>query len=43
MKIYKLEESKEEVTVLVDVEEAGTQQGANPGLSATKSFEFRGE
>ena len=40
MEVYKLENSEEEVTVLFP-EEAGTKQGAAPGVRATKSSEFR--
>ena len=46
MEVYKLEDSEEEVTVLVYVgypKEAGTQQGAAAsGVRASKSFEFKG-
>ena len=44
MDVYKLKESKEEITVLVGVgspEEAGTQQGVPPGVRAAQSFESR--
>ena len=48
IKVYKLEDSDEEVTVLVGVgspEEARTQQkrGAAPGVRAAKSSDFGGE
>ena len=44
MEVYKLEEYKVEVIVFVGVgspEEAGTQQGAAPGVRAAKSSELR--
>ena len=40
VKVYKLEESEKEVTVLF-LEKAGTQQEAAPGARAAKSSEFR--
>ena len=46
MEVYKLEEFKEEVIVLVGLgspEEAGTQQGKAPGVRAAKSISRRGE
>ena len=41
MKVYKLEESKEEVTVLVGVESPKKAGKGAPGVRASKSFESR--
>ena len=41
MEIYQLEESEEEVTVLVDVESPKKAGRAAPGVRAAKSSEFR--
>ena len=41
MKVYKLEESVEEVTVLVDVESPKKAGIAAPEVRAAKSFESR--
>ena len=41
MKVYQLEESKEEVTLLVGVESPKRAGGAAPGVRAAKSSESR--
>ena len=41
MEVYKLDESKEEVTVLVSVRSSEEASRADPGVRAAKRFESR--
>ena len=43
MEVYQLEESEEEVTVLVDVGSSKKAGREDPGVRAAKSSEFRKE